>query len=154
MKLFLSTILSAVFLFCGNAYAIDELQMHSINSAMTAPGVRDQFDPSVRFYFGRGLHPKILREFGDWRANKKKVSAFNKPSKEICNSVFLAALLELQERAKRAGGNAVIDIKSNYKNIERSSESQFVCGNSASMVSVALKGTIVKLEADPLKLPR
>ena len=54
-------------------------------------------------------------------------------------------MLELQERAAKEGGNAVVEIKSNYKNSERSSETEYMCGNGAVMSGVALKGKVVKL---------
>ena len=145
MRPLLTTAMFAALLACTSAHANDEFHMYSTTAAMTAPGVRDQLDPSVKLYFGKALYPQIAKELGEWRSSKRKVSAFSKPSKEICNAVFLAAALELQQYAKRKGGNAVVSIKSSYKNIERSSESQFICGNNASMVGVTLRGKIVKL---------
>jgi uncharacterized protein YbjQ (UPF0145 family) len=51
----------------------------------------------------------------------------------------------MQERAQKEGANAVIGIKSNYKNIERSSETEYMCGSGALMSGVALKGRVVEL---------
>jgi uncharacterized protein YbjQ (UPF0145 family) len=58
---------------------------------------------------------------------------------------MLSALIQLQERARREGGNAVINIKSYYKKQTFSSESQFECHAGNIMAGVALKGDIVKL---------
>ena len=75
----------------------------------------------------------------------KKSNGFNKTDKEACEWVFLTAALELQERVQKEGGDAVINIMSNYKNVERSSETQYMCGNGTFTMGVALKGTVVKM---------
>jgi uncharacterized protein YbjQ (UPF0145 family) len=54
-------------------------------------------------------------------------------------------VLELQERARKEGGNAVINIKSNYRNEERASATQYTCGAGAVIAGVALKGDVVTL---------
>jgi uncharacterized protein YbjQ (UPF0145 family) len=51
----------------------------------------------------------------------------------------------LKSAAVRSGGDAVINIKSNYKHREVSSESHFQCATGVLMSGVALKGTVVKL---------
>jgi uncharacterized protein YbjQ (UPF0145 family) len=53
-------------------------------------------------------------------------------------------MLRLQQRAHELGANAVINIVSNYKNVEVSSETQFECHDGAIMSGVALKGEFVK----------
>jgi uncharacterized protein YbjQ (UPF0145 family) len=60
--------------------------------------------------------------------------------------VFLSAVLALQERARQLGGNAVINIKSNYKNKLTESATEFTCGSGALMSGVALKGEVVTLK--------
>ena len=40
--------------------------------------------------------------------------------------------------------DAVVNIESNYKNRQFSSETEFECGAGAIMAGVALKGTLVK----------
>jgi uncharacterized protein YbjQ (UPF0145 family) len=57
---------------------------------------------------------------------------------------MLSALKALQERAVREGMDAVVNIESNYKNRQFSSETEFECGAGAIMAGVALKGTLVK----------
>jgi uncharacterized protein YbjQ (UPF0145 family) len=55
-------------------------------------------------------------------------------------------MLRLQQEAREMGANAVINIVSNYKNAETSSETQFECHDGALMSGVALKGEYVKLK--------
>jgi len=123
--------------------ARDDHNMYSIEDALKAPKAQEKLDPNVNLYFGEQKHPKVAKSFGEAHTNKK-TNAFNKSDKEACEWTFLSAVLELQKRANKEGGNAVINIKSNYKNIEHSSKTEYMCGNGALMSGVALKGTVVK----------
>ncbi|MDE1308731.1 hypothetical protein L9W77_17725 [Vibrio aestuarianus] len=76
----------------------------------------------------------------------KKTNAFNKTDEEACNWVFLSAMIALKDRAIKEGGNAVVNIKSNYKNNLTSSNDTFQCGAGAVMAGVALSGEVVKLK--------
>ena len=87
----------------------------------------------------------MAKAFGEHRTNKK-TNAFNKSDKEACDWVLLSALKQLQARALDIGGDAVIDIKSNYKNREFTSATEYQCGAGNVVAGVALKGAVVKLE--------
>ena len=126
------------------AIARDDRLMLPLDEALNTPAAKEKLDPSIRLYFGEQKHPKVGKDFGEWKTNKK-TNAFNKSDKEACEWVFLSAVLELQERAQAEGGNAVINIKSNYKSAERSSETEYMCGAGALMAGVALKGKVVRL---------
>jgi uncharacterized protein YbjQ (UPF0145 family) len=52
----------------------------------------------------------------------------------------------LQDRVRKEGGNAVINIRSNYRNVERESATEFTCGAGAIVAGVALKGEVVTLK--------
>jgi uncharacterized protein YbjQ (UPF0145 family) len=54
-------------------------------------------------------------------------------------------MLALKDRAVKEGGNAVINIKSNYKNNLTSNKETFQCGAGAVIAGVALTGEVVKL---------
>ena len=99
----------------------------------------------VAFYFGDQAHPKVVQKLGEW-STSKKTNAFNKSDQAACDWAFLTALITMQQRALREGGNAVINIKSNYKNVETSSETEYQCGAGNIMAGVALKGTVAKIE--------
>ena len=126
------------------AYALDDQNMYALEDALNTQAAKDKLDPSIKLYIGSQKFPKIASELREWKTNKK-TNGFHISDKEACEWVFLSAVLELQERAKKEGGDAVIGIKSNYKNIERSSETEYMCGSGALMSGVALKGTVVKL---------
>jgi hypothetical protein len=125
------------------AFARDDRLMFPIYDALSAPAAQEKLQGIV-FYFGNQKHPKVLKDFGEFRTNKK-TNAFNKSDIQACEWVFLSALLKLQERARNQGANAVINIKSNYKNIEVVSDTEYQCGAGTIFAGVALKGRIVKL---------
>ncbi len=99
----------------------------------------------IPFYFGE-IQPqaKIVQKFGEFGTNKK-TNAFGKADQVACHHAFNSALLSLQNRAISEGGNAVINIKSNYKGKITISDDTYRCGAGSIMVGVALKGTVVKL---------
>lgn len=125
------------------AFARDDRLMLPINDAMATPAAQEKLQ-GIDFYFGNQKHPKILKDFGEFSTNKK-TNAINKSDLQACEWVFLSALLSLQERARRHGANAVINIKSNYRNNEVVSDTEYQCGAGTLFAGVALKGRIVKL---------
>jgi len=126
------------------ATARDDHRMFPINDALETPAAQERLDPSIKLYFAGQRHPAVVRKMGNWPTNKK-TNAFNKSDAQACNWAFLSAMLSLQERARQEGGNAVIDIKSNYKNIETASPTEYMCGAGNIMAGVAFTGTVVKL---------
>lgn len=126
------------------AFGRDEHHLYSIKEALSIPTADAKLDKGIHLYFGNQPHPDAAKTLGEWRTNKK-TNAFNKSDKEACEWTFLSAVLELQERARKEGGDAVVNIKSNYKDKEHSSNSEYECGAGALMAGVALKGTVVKL---------
>jgi hypothetical protein len=128
----------------GNSVARDDHLMFPLADALGTPAAKEKLDPKIKLYFADQKHPAVVKDLGEWRTNKK-TNAFNKTDKAACEWTFLSAVLELQERVGKEGGDAVIEIKSNYKNIERSSETEYMCGCGAMVAGVALKGKVVKL---------
>lgn len=124
--------------------ARNDQNTYPLADALGSPTAQQKLDPSVRLFFGDQRHPKPVKQLGEWKTNKK-TNAFNKSEKEACEWVFLSAALELQERARKEGGNAVVNIRSNLGNLERSSSTEYQCANGALMAGVALKGTVVRL---------
>jgi hypothetical protein len=126
------------------AVARDEQKLYSIAQALQSSAAQGKVDPGIRLFFGRQRHPSVTKDFGQWPTNKK-TNAFAKSDLQACEWVFLSAVIALQERAKKEGGNAVINIVSNYRNIVTSSESEYVCGAGSLIAGVALKGRVVNL---------
>ena len=134
----------AALLSSGTALARDDHELHSIQDALNVESAKNKLNPAIKLYFGDQKHAAVAKDFGEVSTNKK-TNAFGKSDKQSCDWVFLSALLAMQERAQKEGANAIVGIKSNYKNQERSSATEFVCGSGALMSGVALKGQIVKL---------
>jgi hypothetical protein len=115
-----------------------------LKDAMATADYQAKADPNIKLYFGAQEHPKPAQSFGTIKTNKK-TNFFNKSDKEGCEWVFISAIVALQDAAKQRGGNAVINIKSNYKNVEFVSETEYECGAGAVTGGVAFIGEIVKL---------
>jgi hypothetical protein len=128
----------------ATATARDDHKMFPLEDALNAPEAKQKLDPDVKLYFGKQDHPKVTKTIGEWATNKK-TNAFNKSDKQACERAFLSAMLTLEGRAKSEGGNAIINIRSNYKNIETSSETEYMCGAGTFLAGVAFKGEVVKL---------
>jgi hypothetical protein len=128
----------------SQAFARDSVADYSVDAALASePG---KVTPDVALFFAGQKHPVVLQSFGEFATNKK-TNAFGKSDMEACQHVFLSAVLELQDRARKQGGNAVVNIKSNYRNELRASPSEFTCGAGAVIAGVALVGDVVKLKA-------
>lgn len=140
-------LIAIAILAAGPASARDDHNMYPIEDALNSPSAKGKLDPGVKLFFGKQQHPGVAKTIGE-RGTNKKTNAFNKSDKQACEWTFLSAVLALQEQARKQGGDAVIDIRSNYKSIERSSETQYMCGNGNIMAGVAFKGTVVKLVGD------
>jgi hypothetical protein len=142
----LSKTACAVFLIAAAASAEardDHLKM-PVAEALAAPAAREKLDPRVGLYFGDRGHPDVARRIGSWKTNKK-TNKFNKTEQQACEWAFLSAMLQLQERARREGGDAVVNIVSVYRNVEFSSATKYTCGVGAMVAGVAFRGEVVKL---------
>lgn len=143
-KLAILTLFSLA-VFSTNSFARDDIGSYSIETALKSELAKAKLGTDIKFYFGEQKHPKVLSDFGEFKTNKK-TNAFNKTDEEACDWVFLSAMIALKDRAVKEGGNAVIDIKSNYKNNLTSSEKTFQCGAGTMVAGVALTGKVVKLK--------
>lgn len=125
------------------AAARDERIMFPIRDALDTPDAKAKLDRGIRLHFGGGAPGSVAKDFGVWKSNKKANAAF-RDDKVACERAFLSAVLSLQERARKMGGNAVINIASNYRNVPTSSATQYMCGAGTIMAGVALMGRVVR----------
>ncbi len=125
-------------------YAADQKLRFSIKDAMENAKVKDVL-LDIPVYWGNQKHPKVLKNFGTFKTSKR-TNAFLKSKESACQWALASALLVLQERVEKEGGNAIIALKSNIKNREFNSSEQYECLAGAVMVNVALKGTVVKIK--------
>ena len=94
----------------------------------------------VRFPIGKSAGRKITQQL----SSNKKANGVGKSDQAACNRAFLSALLSFQDRAKREGGDKVVNITSYYYKHDFSSETEFECGTGNIMSGVTLRGYIAK----------
>jgi uncharacterized protein YbjQ (UPF0145 family) len=126
------------------AHASDNKQMLPIAAALADDTSKDRLGDSVKFFFGNQPVPPVLAKLGS-NSTSRKTNAFGKSAERACNWAFLSAMLALEKRAHELGANAVINIVSNYGNVENSSATEFECHVGGIMAGVAFKGEFVKI---------
>ena len=136
--------LSILPLFSIDALARDTTHYFSISDAMATQEFKNKLDGNIRFFFGDQQYPAPTATKGEYTTSKK-TNAFNKSDEGACQWALLSALITFQERAKTEGGNAVVDIVSNYKHNEFSSADKYECHAGGIVAGVALKAKVVTL---------
>ena len=126
-----------------HAFARNSIETYSIDSALKSGDAK--VDPDIALYFAGQPHPAVLKTLSE-AATNKKTNAFGRSDEAACQHVFLSAVIALQKRAREVGGNAVINIKSNYKGDLTASATEFTCGSGAVVAGVALKGQVATLK--------
>ncbi len=115
-----------------------------IETALAKAQASGQLAPGVKLFFGTQKHAKPTAQLGATRTNKK-TNFFNKTDQEACDWAFLSSIIALSQYAQRVGGNAIVNIRSNYRNIEFSSETEYECGAGNVTGGTAFVGDVVKL---------
>ena len=133
-----------VFLFSTTAQARDDRLQFPIEDLIKLAKDEGKISDDVKFFFGQQKYGKVEQKFGTFSSNKK-TNAFNKSDKQACEWAALGALASLHDRAIREGGNAVVEIVSNYKKQEFTSETEYECGAGRIIAGAALRGKVVKL---------
>lgn len=144
MRIIISILLVNLLLI-SNAGARNTIIGYSVDEALAHAKAKSVLGEDIHFYFGEQQHGKVIKKLGEIRTNKK-TNAFNKTDTEACQWAFLSAMKALKNRAIQMGGNAVVNIRSNYKNNLTSSNDSFQCGAGNIVAGVALVGIVVNIE--------
>ena len=144
MKKFIAGCAVLLVMGLGQANAADVKVHFPIDEALSFEKVKNELNPDVALYWGNQAHPRVMQKLGIYKTSKR-TNGFGKDRSVACSWAMASALSELQKRAYREGGNAVINIVSNIKDHEESSDTEYSCLAGFAMVNVALKGTVVKL---------
>jgi len=128
----------------SSAQANDRKVMLPVKDALASSTADARLGDSVKFYFGNQPAPAVVTRLAVHQTSQK-TNAFGKSDETACNWAFLSAMRQLEKRALQLGANAVVNIVSNYKNVEFSSDTEFECHAGAIMAGVALKGEFVKV---------
>ncbi|WP_339486990.1 excinuclease [Pseudomonas sp. EL_65y_Pfl2_R95] len=139
---FVLAILAAV---PGLSQARDTKLMLDFHTVVVDATEEGRLDGSVKFYLAGEKVPGKSSPLTEVVTNKK-TNAFNKSDQEACSWVLKSALIELQESAKQAGANAVVDISSFYKRNEMRDSKNYECHAGAFVAGVALKGKLAKVK--------
>ena len=126
------------------AQARDERMLFDVDSVLVSAAGKDRFDDTVQFYFGERPYPQPQQAFGV-HTSERRTFAPIRTDAEACQHAFIEALASLRDAAKASGANAVVNIKSIYRNREFRSDSQFECRAGYIVTGVALEGRLVKL---------
>jgi hypothetical protein len=126
------------------ADARDTIHKFPLDSALAAAQASGKLAPGVKLFFGKQKYPKPKAQLRPARTNKK-TNFLNKSDQEGCDWAFLSSMITLTQYAQRLGGNAIVNIRSNYKNVEFSSETEYECGAGAVTGGTAFVGDVVKL---------
>jgi uncharacterized protein YbjQ (UPF0145 family) len=146
MKL-LSLSISALLigLCAANASARDDIADYSIADALASEQAKNILGTEIQFYFGDQAHGAIVRSFSEF-GTSQKTNGSNKSDKEACEWAFLSAMKAVRDKAKSVGANAVVNIRSNYRNNTSSSSTTFKCGSGMLISGVALLGDVVEIK--------
>ena len=116
---------------------------YSITEALEFENYKERLQ-GVRLYFGNQSHPAVEKSYRE-QVVQRKSSAVERESKESGARALATALLTLRLNALNSGGDAIINIISNYRGNEVSSETHYQCATGVLMSGISVKGTIVKL---------
>ena len=143
-KRIITLVIFLIFSIATVAKAKDTLLHFPLGNAFISLKFKSELYPNIKLYWGDQDHPEVKTTFGEFTTSQR-TNALGKAREDACQWALASSLKELQERAAREGGNAVINIKSNIKHMEKSSETEYDCLAGSMMVNVALKGTVVRL---------
>ncbi|WP_321367100.1 hypothetical protein [uncultured Desulfuromusa sp.] len=124
--------------------AADSWHQFSVQDAIKSPLGQDKLRADISLYMKGQKHPNVLKRMGEYKANKR-TNGFGKSAQQVCERVFISALMALQDRAAREGGNAVVDIYTITKDKAFESATEYSCIKGGIVGNVALMGTVAKI---------
>ena len=139
----LTLVLMVSLLAAAAAQARNDKYLLPIKAALESTEAGEKPDGSVRFLFGKQAAGSVVTKLATvtphGKANTRRTDDV-----KACNAAFLAALVEFQKYAKKAGANAVVNIVSYYKNVEMPSPTEFECHAGVAAHAI-LRGDLVKI---------
>ncbi|MGQ0586470.1 MAG: hypothetical protein ACT4PK_04640 [Gammaproteobacteria bacterium] len=125
------------------AQAKDEQWLFDLATVMGSAQGRDRFDDTVRFYWSGQSAPGPAESLSI-QTSERKTFLPMRTEREACDLSFIEALASLRNAARKAGANAVVEVKSLYKNREFRSATEYECRVGYFSASVTLEGTLAK----------
>ncbi|HEY5674210.1 MAG TPA: hypothetical protein VIR78_10925 [Malonomonas sp.] len=137
-------VLFALVLAAPQAFAADAWHQFSAKQAQSSQLGKDKLNPDIKLFMKGEGHAKIIKSYGEFKTNQRS-NGFGKSAEVACEKAFISALIALQGRAVKEGGNAVVDIYTITKDKVFESAEEYSCIKGGFVTNVALKGTVVTL---------
>ena len=140
----ITTIIAALALGGASSLAVaaDETIKMQIKDGLEAgKHTKNTISDDIKLYFGKQKTPAVDKKLWEGSTTQKSM---RKSEQERCDTAFVSAILRLQDRARREGGNAVINIASGGGSNDSATE--YTCITGRVTGSVSLRGTVVKLK--------
>ena len=144
LRAVLAAAVMAAAAFSGPVAARDERMLLDIAAAVGTPAWHDRFDDTVQFLWGDQSYAPPVKAY-DITTVERRSFAPTRTDEETCIAAFIDALADLRDHAKQLGANAVVNIKSIYRNREFRSDTQFECRAGYVVNNVSLEGRVVSL---------
>jgi hypothetical protein len=140
--------LSALFLLALPAVsaAADRIVHMPFEQVVAEARKSGKLDGTVTFYLAGNTPTGTVTVVNDNVTTNKKTNAFGKKDVTTCSWVLQSALIALQEDAKAAGANAVVDIVSNYDDVVYSDVESYECHIGFLMSGVQLKAKLANVK--------
>lgn len=142
-KLFTAALLFALPAAAMAADKVVHLQFDQVVAEAVKSG---KLDGTVKFYLAGKQPSGKVTIVNDNATTNRKTNAFGKKDQETCDWVLQSALISLQDDAKKAGANAVVDIVSNYNDVVYSDPQNYECHVGFLMSGVQLKAKLAKVD--------
>lgn len=123
----------------------DRILVLAVENARHHPDYVAKAPTDIKFYFD-GQPVTVKQLLGPVKTSRKTNGSGKRGKGDACRWALISGLIALAEEARLQGGNAVVNIKSNYDNVESSSPDTYKCGVGKMMVGVALKGDVAVVE--------
>lgn len=124
--------------------AADSWHQFSAQEAQAGSLGKAKLKPGIKLFMKGEAHPKVVKTLGEFKSNQR-TNGFGKSAQVACDTAFISALISLQGRAEKEGGNAVVDIFTITKDKPFESAEQYSCIKGGFVTNVALKGTVAIL---------
>lgn len=129
----------------GLSLAGDKIVHFPFANAVAAATQSGKLDGTVKFYLAGNVPPGQVTVVNDDVSVNRKTNAFGKADQKTCDWALQSALIALQDQAKAAGANAVVDIVSDYGNEYRDPE-KYECHVGFLMSGVIMRGKLAKVQ--------
>lgn len=126
--------------------AADKIVHFPFDAVVAEAQKTGKIDGSVKFYLKGNTPEGTVTVLNDNVSTNRKTNAFGKKDDVTCSWVLQSALIALQDDAKAAGANAVVDIVSNYNDVIYSDPANYECHVGFLMSGVQLKGKLVTVK--------